>query len=105
MTLIELQLVVGMACATYLCRYPVLALVTRINLPPVVIDAMQFVPVAVLTAIIAPVVLAPAGVLALTYHNRYLVAAVATTMVAWRSRNLLLTIGVGMGVWWLWPWH
>lgn len=102
MTCFELKLVAGMACVTFLCRYPMLALVTRINLPPVVLAALQFVPIAVLTAIIVPAILAPAGALALSLQNSYLVAAVVAVLVARRRQSLLLTIAAGMGTWWFW---
>lgn len=100
----ELWLVSGMAVATYLCRYPILALVSRITLPPALLNAMGFIPAAVLTAIVAPAVAAPRGELALHMGNPYLGAALIACLVAWRSHNLLLTIGIGMATWWVWRW-
>jgi branched-subunit amino acid transport protein len=34
--------------------------------------------------------------------NAYLVAGLAAGVISWRTRNLLLTIVAGMGVFWLW---
>ncbi|MCL4858121.1 MAG: AzlD domain-containing protein [Caldilineaceae bacterium] len=100
----ELWMVGGMTLVTYLCRYPVLAVVSRVTLPPALLRAMGFIPAAVLTAIIAPAVAAPRGELALQLGNPYLGASLVTCLVAWRCPNLLLTIGAGMGTWWVWRW-
>ena len=97
-------LVIGMAAVTFLVRWPVLALVSRMALPKPVLDAMKFIPPAVLTAIIVPVMLAPAGTLDLSYTNSYLVAGAGAALIAWRTRNLLLTIVLGMALFLVWNW-
>ena len=105
MTTQELLLILGMAAVTFGVRYPVLALVSRVNLPEPLLNAMKFIPPAVLAAIIAPALLMPDGQsLDLHWTNQYLVAGAVTALVAWRSKNLLLTIVVGMATVWLWSW-
>ncbi len=104
MSSFELFLVAGMMIVTFGVRYPVLALVSRITLPPAVLAALKFIPPAVLTAIIVPAVLMPQGVLDIGIDNAYLVAAVVAGLVAWRSNNLLLTIVLGMVVFLGWRW-
>ncbi|MBP8292947.1 MAG: AzlD domain-containing protein [Caldilineaceae bacterium] len=94
----EFLLVAGMALVTFGVRWPVLTVVGRIPLPQPVLDAMKFIPPAVLTAIIAPAVLMPAGALDLSFGNAYLVAGVGSALIAWRTHNLLLTIVLGMAV-------
>lgn len=98
----EVVLILGMAAVTFSVRYPVLALIGRMNLPPAVLRALKYVPVAVLTAIVFPVVLLREGEVALRLDNAYLVGAVVAIVVAWRTRSLLWTISVGMGVFLLW---
>jgi branched-subunit amino acid transport protein len=100
----ELFMVAGMMVVTFGVRYPVLALVSKITLPPALLDALKFIPPAVLTAIIVPAVLMPQGVLDLGIDNAYLFAAVIAGFVAWRSKNLLLTIVLGMAVFLGWRW-
>jgi branched-subunit amino acid transport protein len=81
-----------------------LALVGRIELPKPVFEALGYVPPAVLAAIVAPALLMPDGstiVVGLT--NRGLLAGVLAGLVMWRSRNLLLTIVLGMAVYLLLP--
>jgi branched-subunit amino acid transport protein len=100
----ELLLVASMALVTFAVRYPVLAFVSRAPLPPRVQEALHYIPPAVLAAIIAPAILMPGGKLDLTYTNAYLVAALVAVIVSWATRNLLLTILLGMAALWLWRW-
>lgn len=102
LTLNEALLIFGMFVVTFLARYPLLVLVGRIKLPDSVTRALRYVPVAVLTAICAPAVLMPKNELDLRPQNAALIAAVVSILIAWRTKNLLLTIGGGMGVFLLW---
>ena len=98
----EFILILGMALVTFAVRYPVLVLVGKIPLPDRVFKALRYVPPAVLTAIIVPAVLMPEGTVDVSPTNAYLVAGIASALVAWRSKSLLLTIIVGMVVMLLW---
>ncbi|EGQ8173207.1 AzlD domain-containing protein [Vibrio vulnificus] len=51
---------------------------------------------AVLTAIWAPIVFIPEGKLQLSLQNPYLLAAFIAALIAWRSKNVLLTTIVSM---------
>lgn len=98
----ELILIVGMFLVTFAARYPLLVLVGRIQLPDWMTRALRYVPVAVLTAICATAVLMPKNELDLRPQNAALIAAIASILIAWRSKNLLLTIGGGMAVFLIW---
>jgi len=98
----EALLILGMMAVTVIVRYPVLALVGRFDIPAPVYRALKFVPVAVLTAISVPEILAPEGELALSYSNAHLVAGTIAIATAWRTRNLLATIVLGMAVFFVW---
>jgi len=99
----EILLIVGMTLVTFGVRYPVLALVSRIPLPQPLLNALKFIPPAVLTAIVLPALLAPDGDrLDISFANDYLVAGAGAAMVAWRTHNILLTLAVGMGILWGW---
>lgn len=100
----EALLILGMTLVTFGVRYPPLALVGRLNLPPMVIRALRYVPVAVLTAIIVPAMLMPSGAVNTGFDNAYLYAGIIAALIAWRTKNLLLTIGLGMLVFLLWQW-
>ena len=98
----EIILIAGMALVTFLIRYPMLALVGRVTLPQPVIRALHYVPVAVLTAIIIPTMIMPQNEVDFTPANAYLAAGVFSAIIAWRTKNLLLTIGLGMGFFLVW---
>jgi branched-subunit amino acid transport protein len=96
----ELILVAGMAAVTYAIRYPIIALLGKVSISPRFFELLRFVPVAVLTAITVPALLMPAGVVDIGFDNIRLLAGLLAILVAWRTRNLLLTISSGMlGLW------
>jgi branched-subunit amino acid transport protein len=104
MTSREILLLAGMMLVTFATRYPVLAILSKAPLPDTIFRALKFVPPAVLAAIIMPEVLLPDGKLQVSFTNAPLVASLIATIVAWRTKNLLLTIIIGMGALWLWRW-
>lgn len=89
---------------TFLTRLSFIALFGRWQPPDWLRRALRFVPPAVLSAIIFPEVLMRNGVLAVQADNFRLVAALVAGLVAWRTRNVLLTIGSGMAVLYLLQW-
>ncbi|MDX1418296.1 MAG: AzlD domain-containing protein, partial [Candidatus Promineifilaceae bacterium] len=71
----DFLIIIGMAIATYSVRYPPLAAVGRMELSPAVRRALEFVPVAVLSAIILPAVIFPSGTAPqISWQNPYLIA-------------------------------
>ena len=96
-------LILGMAVITWLIRAAVFVLGDRIVFPPLVRTALGFVPVTVLTAIIVPMTVSPHGADAeLTWRNPQLVGALAAVVVSALTRRTLLTIAVGLAVFFLW---
>ncbi|MBT3336809.1 MAG: AzlD domain-containing protein [Anaerolineae bacterium] len=67
--------------------------------PPALIErSLRFVPVAVLSAIIAPELVMPTGTLDLSLSNFRLLAGLIAMLVAWKTKNIVWTIIAGMGV-------
>jgi len=101
----EFLLILGMFLVTFGVRYPVLTLVSRVQLPEILESGLKYVPPAVLTAIIVPAVLLPEGdKISVSLANAPLYAGIMAVLVAWRTKNLLLTILTGMGMLWVWQW-
>jgi branched-subunit amino acid transport protein len=94
-------LLIGMGLVTYAIRLSMIVLMGRVNLPPIIQWALCLVPPAVLSAIIFPELLMPGGTLDLSFGNLRLLAGVLAAAVAWRTKNALLTIGVGMVALWV----
>jgi branched-subunit amino acid transport protein len=94
-------IVVGMGVITYLIRLSLIALLGRMDVPPIIQRALRFVPPAVLSAIIFPELLSPGGTLDVSWSNVRLLAGILAAIVAWRTKNVLLTIAVGMAALWI----
>ena len=98
----ELILIIGMMLVTFIPRYIPMLIVGQIDLPERLFRALRYVPVAVLTAILVPEALVRNGQVSLSLDNAYLYASIASIVIAWRFKNLLLTIGGGLIVFFLW---
>ena len=68
----------------------------KIDVPPTVRRALHYIPPAVLSAIVFPELLLPSGVLDLSLGNTRLLAGLIAILVAWFSKNTLITILAGM---------
>lgn len=91
-------LILAAGLLTYLIRLSFILLLNRFYLPNWFRRSLRFVPVAVLSAILMPEVLTRNGALDISLLNPQLYAAAAAALVAWRTRNILLTILAGMSV-------
>ena len=91
---------VAAGLVTYLTRLSFIALLGRFELSPLAARALRFVPPAVLSAIVLPELVLRSGELDLSWHNARLLAGIVAALVAWRTRNVLLTIAVGMAALW-----
>ena len=85
---------------TFGIRLSFIALLGRVEQPTALTRALRFVPPAVLSAIILPELLVRNGVPDLHPGNARLIAGIVAAAVAWRTRNVLLTIAVGMAALW-----
>ncbi len=86
---------------TFTIRLSFIWIVGQRPVPPLLRRSLRLVPPAVLTAIIFPEVFMPGGKLDLSMGNARLLAAILATLVAWRTRNVVLTIVVGMLAVWI----
>lgn len=93
--------IAGMGLITYSIRLSLFLLPERVVLPPWLLRALRYVPAAVLSAIIAPELLQPGGTLDLSLGNDRLLAGLAAMLIAWRTRNVFLTVAVGLVLLWL----
>jgi len=88
--------ILGMAVVTYLPRLlPVYFLSSR-SLPPLVVDWLRYVPVAVLAAMLFPSLLVQGDQVILATNNIFLYAAFPTLLVAWKTRSLFGSVMVGV---------
>jgi branched-subunit amino acid transport protein len=85
---------------TYAIRLSFISLFGRREIPTFLLSILRFVPVTVLSAIIFPALFLYGNRLDLSLSNTRLIAGILAAIVAWRTKNVLLTIVVGMvGLW------
>ena len=96
-------MIAGMAAVTIAIRAAIFVLGDRIMFPPLLRQALDFVPVTVLSAIVVPMVVAPhGGGLEITWRNPQLVAAIVAGVLCALTRHQLLTIVGAMLVFFVW---
>ena len=81
---------------TFGMRYSFIYLLGRFEIPEMLRRALRFVPPAVLTAIVVPELVVPSGQIDISLGNFRLLAGVVAVLVAWTTRNTILTILAGM---------
>lgn len=94
-------IILGMVVVTYSVRLSVIALLGDAELPDALRRALRYVPPAALSAIIFPELFMPEGTLDLSLDNSRLLAGLLATVIAWRTRSTLATIGAGMVALWV----
>jgi branched-subunit amino acid transport protein len=85
---------------TFATRLSFIGILHRVEMPPVLKRALRYVPPAVLSAIVFTEVLVRDGKTDLSPGNFRLLAGAIAAVVAWRTRNVLLTIATGMAALW-----
>lgn len=86
---------------TFATRSSFIILLQKVNIPFWLRHALYFVPIAVLTAIIFPEIFLHTGEFNTSLLNPRLIAGILAAIVAWRTRNALLTILIGMACLWI----
>ena len=81
---------------TFGIRFSFIYLLGRIAIPDRIQRGLRFVPPAVLSALILPALLMPAGTLDISLSNHRWLAGAIAILVAWRTKNILLTILAGI---------
>ena len=92
----EWLLIGMMALVTYLPRYIPFALAGKVAMPSTLERALDFVPVAVLTSIIAQTALVSDGSVNFSLTNFHALAALAAFVTALLTRHLFAIIVVGL---------
>ncbi len=96
MTSVWLAIVLAGA-GTYAMRASFLSFAHRLtHVPPATARVLRQIPAAVLAAIVVPALVRPEGHLDLVQPR--LLAGVVAALVAWRTRNVGLTLAVGMAI-------
>ena len=89
-------LILGLALTSFIPRASFILLFARWPVPALVQRALRYVPAAVFSAILVPALVLTEGALDIGLDNPRLFAGMLAGIVAWRTRNTLVTIVTGM---------
>ena len=92
-----LVLLLGMMLVTYIPRMLPLVLLTKLNIPPLLLCWLKYIPVAVLASLLAPEILLNNNTLNISFDNTLLLAALPAFLIAFKTKNLFYTVFMGMG--------
>lgn len=93
-----IMLIAAMGAVTYLPRFLPIAFLSRRKLPDQFVTWLDYVPAAILSALVAPSLFLAQG--AVAYNRPDLLAAIPTFIFAWKTKSLGGTVVVGMGIYW-----
>lgn len=90
-----LLIILGMAVVTYATRVGFIGVARQFELHPLLLRSLEYVPVAILAAIIFPSALAPSQKIAMPLTNVYVWTLVVTGIVLTATRRPWLAIVLG----------
>ena len=92
--------IVAVGALNYLSRLSFIAFLASREMPPLLPRALKFVPAAMLTALVIPMVVSPSAAGMLAGINPRIPAAVVAAVVAYFTHSTLKTVTAGMlGLW------
>ena len=89
-------LILGMAVLTFVPRYIPFGLAGKVTIPPLMTQALSYVPIAVLTVIIVQSTLIRDDEIAFSLQNHHLIAVAVAFSVSLTTRHQFLAIGCGL---------
>ena len=92
--------IAGAAIVTFALRISFIVLLGRIEIPPFLERALRYVPAAVLTAVVIPLLFYANGALEVSLGNERLIAGVVAAVICWKTRSVPLTLVGGMAMLW-----
>lgn len=86
----------GAGIATYLTRFPLIVLAKKKEIPAWLLKYMSYIAPSILTALIVPHIFIQEGKLDLSFSNVYILAAGITSIVAYFTKNMLVSVITGI---------
>lgn len=88
------------AIGTFFLRFSFIYLHGKFTLPKSIENAMKYIPTAILSALIFPALIIKDNRIWLSIENPKLIAGTIAILIAWKTKNLLLTTGLGLALFW-----
>ncbi len=96
--------ILAVGALNYASRLSFIAVFGRRSMPAWLARALKFVPAAMLTALVLPMIVVAPTATALAWANPKALAAIAATVVAFHTRSTLTTLAAGMLALWSLQW-
>lgn len=93
-----IELILEIAILTFFTRFAFVVIFKRVKISEGWNKWMIYVPIAVFTTIVVPALLSPRGELNISIHNEYLIAGIIALLVAYKTKNLMGTVIIGISV-------
>lgn len=91
-----IAIIIGMALVTFVTRIGAQLIFASTGMPACLEKWLKHVPTAFLAALITPAILLPKGYLDISFNNSYLLAGMVAAFTAYKTKNVLTTIIIGM---------
>lgn len=88
--------IIAAGLITYSIRLSFILALERLKMPGWFSRGLRYVPPAVLSAIIVPELATWKGGIDLSWNNPQIIAGIVAGLVAWRTRNVVLTLAAGL---------
>ncbi len=88
----------GMFAVTYLPRVLPLTILSRMKLPKFVIDVLEYIPIAILGALLVPTLLLVDGRINISLDNYLLIAAVITGIISVFTKKIFVIVLSGIAI-------
>lgn len=92
--------ILAVGVGTFLLRLSFIEMWKWLRVPPLMMQALNYVPAAVLAALVLPALLRSGGSIDFSFDNLRLYAGLTALAMAWYSRSMLLTLATGMAALW-----
>ncbi|MFW5981258.1 MAG: AzlD domain-containing protein [bacterium] len=89
-------IIAAMMLVTYLPRVIPITVLSRVEIPEIVISWLKYIPAAILASLLAPSLLMVEGSINISFNNIALLAALPTFLVAIYKKSIFLTVLIGM---------
>ena len=96
-----LLLFLGMGLVTYIPRWLPLFYLAHRQLPQWMVDWLSLIPVAILSALLAPILFTQGAPRGLDFFKPELLVALPTLFIAWKTKSLGGTVIGGMILYWM----
>lgn len=92
--------IIGAGTGAFALRLSFIGLSGRVEMPLFLRRVLRFLPAAVLTAFVIPLVFYQNGALEVSLSNERLLAGLIAVLIAWRTKSVQFTLGGGMAMLW-----